>query len=168
MFDGSFATFEALYRRPGVNIIATTSDGNVIINYEEQPHSQKFVTLPGGNSETNNFLEDAKRELLEETGFQSSDWVEWKSFDILKYEKLEWSAVYFIAKDCKKVSELNLDPGEKIDTVLCNFQEFLEISQRSDFRNKELQKIIFGIQNDPEKLKEFKCEIFESKQSSIL
>lgn len=160
MFDGSFATFECTFRRPGVNIIATTSDGKILINNEEQPHSQKFITLPGGNSESENLLEDAKRELLEETGYVSQDWVEWKRFDILKYEKLEWNAIYFIAKDCKKVADQELDSGEKIEVNLYSFQEFLEISQKPDFRNKELQRIIFEILNNPEKLEEFRKEIF--------
>src|SRR6266567_4147904 len=71
MFDGSRKTFEKVERPDTANIIAFTEDGKVIILDQEQPGKDKFVSLPGGRiDEGENPLEAAKRELLEETGFQ--------------------------------------------------------------------------------------------------
>lgn len=156
MFDGSVATFEALRRRPAVTIVAV-ADGKIILNDEEQPLSGKFLTLPGGNSETPSLLDDAKRELLEESGYASDSWVEWFSVDITKYHKFEWDNNFFIAKDVKKVADQNMDSGEKIQTKFITFDEFIELRNNEDFRNKDLIPKLEKAANDEgerQKLKE--------------
>lgn len=137
MFDGSFATFEALKRRPAVTVIAVTED-KIILNEEEQPFVGKFLALPGGNSETASLLEDAKRELQEETGYISDSWINWFTVDITKYHKLDWNNTFFIAKNAQKIGNQSLDSGEKITTRCITFDEFLELRNNEDFRNKDL------------------------------
>jgi 8-oxo-dGTP pyrophosphatase MutT (NUDIX family) len=83
-------------------------------------------------------LEDAKRELLEETGHESSDWVEWFISDPLHFGRLEWNNYFFIARDCKKVKEQNLDAGEKIEVTFATFEEFLDFRNDPKARNKDL------------------------------
>lgn len=137
MFDGSTEIFEALKRHDGVSTVAVTNN-KIIINREEQPNSEPFLSLPGGNSETGNFLEDAKRELVEETGYASDEWVEWFTEDILKYHKLEWNNHIFIAKNSTKITDQKLDSGEKIDVKLITFEEFLELRHDPKFRHKDI------------------------------
>lgn len=91
MFDGSFQTFEGLKRKDAVTILAITTDNKIIINNEEQPTVGRFISLPGGNSEGNGFLNEAKRELEEETGYTSNEWRAWFDSDILYYGKMEWN-----------------------------------------------------------------------------
>lgn len=164
MFDRTFSTFEAVYRRPGLTVIASTEDKKIIVNEEVQPGRPKFYTLPGGNSEENgeSFVEGMQRELLEETGYVSGDWKEWFVSDILFYSKMDWTNLFFIAKNCTFKKTPEPDPGENIKVLLLDFADFVEISQRDDFRNREVTDMIAKIKDDPEKLEEFKREIFDS------
>ncbi len=141
MFDGTIATFEAIRRRDAVVVVAVV-DSKIILNHEEQPGMDSFITLPGGNSETSDFMEDAKRELLEETGYASDAWVKWLTVDILDYHKMEWNNNFFIARNCKKIAEQDLENGEKIVTQLITFEEFLELRHNPDFRNKDLLHVL--------------------------
>ncbi len=157
MFDGSFATFEALKRRDAVVVIAITDSKKILCNDEEQPGMEPFVTLPGGNSETADFMDDAKRELLEESGYAGDSWKLWFSIDILKYHKIEWNNNFFIAHGCKKIAEQNLENGEKITTRLITFEEFLELRNNPKFRNKDLIPLLekaAGSKEEKQKLKE--------------
>ena len=160
LFDGTTTTFEAIYRRPGLTVLAVTEDKKIIVNFETQPNTAAFYTFPGGNSETRDFLDCAKRELLEETGYASESWVTWMTTDPLHYVCMEWQNIFFIAKNCKKVTEQSLEAGEQIQVSLLSFEEFIEITQRKDFRNKEISSLIEGIKNDQEKLEVFRKEIF--------
>jgi ADP-ribose pyrophosphatase len=164
MFDGSFQTFEGLSRRDAVTTLAVTADNKIIINYEEQPGVKAFVSLPGGNSEGTDLLNDAQRELEEETGYTSSEWKIWFSSDILYYEKMDWNNNFFIAKGCTQTSPPANDPGEKIETKLVTFEEFIDITQLPEFRNGEIKRKVYMILNDPDKdslLEDFRTEIFE-------
>lgn len=152
-FDGSFKTFECLRRRDGLTIVAITEDKKFIINYEEHPGYPPFITFPGGNIEEGQTQEQgAQRELLEETGYESDSWELWFSNDILNYKKMVWNNYVFIARDCKKMQEPELDPGEKIETHFLSFEEFIQISQDSKFRNKEISKIVREILDNKHEL----------------
>ena len=134
MFDGSKAVFEALRRQPSVTIIAITNN-KIIFNNEQQPGKLPFSALPGGRIEVEDTpLSAAKRELIEETGFESDTWEQWFVADASNMSKLEWDSYYFIARDCIKKIEPNLDSGEKIETAFLSFEELLE--KRMDMTNR--------------------------------
>jgi ADP-ribose pyrophosphatase len=162
LFDGTTTTFEVIYRRPGLTVLAVTEDKKMIVNFETQPNAAPFYTFPGGNSETGDFLDCAKRELLEETGYVSEKWLEWMTTDPLNYVCMEWRNIFFIARNCKKVAEQNLEAGEQIQVSLVSFEDFLELAQRKDFRNKEISNLVKEIKDDAEKLEAFRKEIFGS------
>ena len=139
MFDGTFSTFEAVKRKNSVTVVAVTEEGKIIVNHEEQPSKTPFISFPGGMVEASeDTLVAAKRELLEESGFVSEDWNEWFVSDPLDYKKLEWNVYFYIAKNCKKLSEQHLDNGEKIITQLLSFDEFLELRKDTRSRNKDI------------------------------
>ena len=138
-FDGSFKVFEAVERKPSVQIIATHKD-KVVLLEEEQPFIGKFSALPGGVCESLNPESDARRELEEETGLTSSDVFLWKKTDFSS--KVVWNTYYFIMRDCAKTSVPYLDSGEKISVSFLSFKEFIDKVLSKDFRNKEFANMI--------------------------
>jgi len=77
LFDGSVTIFEAVKRKDSVQIIAIFNNQLVLLE-EEQPFIGKFLALSGGVCETNVPEDDARRELLEETGFICDSLEFWK------------------------------------------------------------------------------------------
>ncbi len=131
MFDGTFEIFERVWRMPTVEIIAVVGD-KIIIEYQSQPDRKDMINLPSGRADkSDDVMQEAKRELLEETGYESKDWTLF-----LKHEgdgKVLHEVHYFIARDCKKIQEAQLDAGEKIETKLITFDEFLLLTEKPRF-----------------------------------
>ncbi len=142
MFDGSEQLFEAIKKRDSVTVIAVY-ENKIAIDQEEQPGRQLFTTLPGGVCKPNiTTLENAKRELREETGLVSEDWSLWFISDPFHSTKIEWDNYFYIARNCSKIGEPMLDPGEKIQTSFISFDEFLELRNNPRGRNRDLFTIL--------------------------
>ena len=107
-----------------VNIIPLTAEGNVIL-VKQFRHGIRQVSLetPGGLVEPGNTLaEAARRELLEETGFQGEDWSLLGSF----YPQpafLTNRYHTFLVKNAVKVSELKQDEGEDLEVVQVRLEQ---------------------------------------------
>jgi 8-oxo-dGTP pyrophosphatase MutT (NUDIX family) len=159
MFDGTTETFERLKRPNTVQGIATVGD-TILVQRQEQPDSaQPFLSLPGGRcDEGEEPLESAKRELLEETGYVSDDWSLWKEDDPVG--KMQWTIYTFIARNCRKEREPHLDAGEKIDTKLMTFDEFLALSDDPSFRDLELVVPLLRARLDPSEKERLHAAIF--------
>jgi ADP-ribose pyrophosphatase YjhB (NUDIX family) len=138
-FDGSFKVFEAVVRKPSVQMIAIYEDKIVLLE-EEQPFIGKFSALPGGVCESSNPEDDARRELEEETGLTSNNVLLWKKTDFSS--KVVWNTFYFIMKGCVMTSSPHLDSGEKISVFYLSFEEFIERVLSKDFRNKQFANIV--------------------------
>lgn len=141
MFDGSTETFEALKRKDSASIIAVV-ENKIIVNHEEQPMKEPFITIPGGNVDQGTPLEGARRELFEETGYVTEDWQEWFTSDPSHLSKMQCDNYFFIARNCQKTGQQKLDPGEKIEVTLATFEEFLELRNNPKFRNKDLIPVL--------------------------
>ncbi|KKQ28212.1 MAG: NUDIX hydrolase [Candidatus Magasanikbacteria bacterium GW2011_GWC2_37_14] len=158
LFDKSIATYEMLKRKNTVEIIPIMDD-KICLIYEEQPTLPVAYSVVGGQQDFDETpLDCAKRELLEETGLASNDWELIKEFD--PYNKIEWTISRFIARNCQKVAEQNLDPGEKIELRPVAFDEFMKIMVSDRFRSQDvtadiLKMIHFG------KFEEFKNKLFK-------
>jgi len=156
MFDGTTSTFEAIKRKDSVTVIAVVGD-KIIVNNEEQPGKAPFMALPGGICDTGSTpLEDAKRELLEETGYISDNWQAWFVSDPLQYAKVDWNNNFFIAKNCKKVAEQKLDSGEKIETKLLSLDEFIDFRHNPKSRNKDIFQILEKVSESEEEKQKLK------------
>jgi ADP-ribose pyrophosphatase len=158
LYDGSKEVFEVLKRPDTVQILPTIED-KIYLSYEEQPNKPLSFTFLGGRAEEGEEpLVTAKRELLEEAGVESDDW------ELLKvYEnegKIQWNIYLFVARNCKKVAEPHLDPGEKIEVKEVNFDEFLEIVSSEKFWGRDIANDILRMRLDKEKLEEFKKKLF--------
>jgi ADP-ribose pyrophosphatase len=159
MFDGSTETFEMLQRPNTIEVIATQGD-KVLMSRQSQPNKENFYSLYGGRAEIGEDpLVTAKRELLEESGLESDEWELFKSYQPV--HKIDWTIYLFVARNCRKVAEPNLDAGEKIEPLACTFDEFLQIIEQDEYWGKELAWDIHKMkQNDT--LTAFKNKLFIS------
>jgi ADP-ribose pyrophosphatase len=159
MFDGSYATFEKLSRADTVNIIGIVGR-KIIVLWQKQPDWKKSKnTLAGGRVDGDELsLQAAKRELLEETGYVSKEWILWK--EISPYNKIVWTVYNFIARDCIKRQEPEPDAGEKLEARLVGFEEFLKLSEDPDFYESELKNSLLRARFDRKYRKEFKKLLF--------
>ena len=159
MFDGSSAVFESIWRYPTVEIIATVGD-KILIENQDQPDRKNKITLPGGRADNgDDILEEAKRELLEETGYGSHDWRLFKTISLKG--KLLYDNHFFIARDCQKIKEPELDPGEKIATKMITFDEFIKLSNEPKFWiSQQFINLLLRAEYDKKEKKELRRKIF--------
>jgi len=97
-------------------IVAMDKDKRVILKKEYRYAIDKeLIEIPGGtyDNESDNPLDVAKRELLEETGYESDDW----GFlgTLYDYPTKDTNTIsLYIAKNIYKVAEQKLDISEEI------------------------------------------------------
>lgn len=158
MYDGSIETFEMLKRDNTLLIIPTIGD-KIVISHQEQPSKPPFTSFLGGRSEEGEDpLTTAKRELLEESGLSSEDWELYKAYE--PFSKLDWEIYIYIARNCKKVAEQNLDAGEKIQLEEISFEKFIELVTQEHFWAGEFALDIMRMQQKPGALEEFRKKLF--------
>ncbi|MFH1946824.1 MAG: NUDIX hydrolase [Candidatus Magasanikbacteria bacterium] len=156
MFDGSKATFERIHRAPSVECIAIVDD-KIITLEQTQPNRDWYPSLPGGRiDEGEQPAEAITRELLEETGYTA------ESFELYREytgnSKLYFPEYIFIARNCKKTSEQDIDGGEKINVKLSTFDEFLDMFRDTNcatsiYLKSEIYEVLLD-DNEKEKLKQ--------------
>lgn len=156
MFDGTKATFEKLKRPDTVITFPVLEDGRILLTKQEQPGGKgHFIAGAGGRVDPGeDILDAAKRELLEETGYEAEEFVLWKSLQPIG--KIEWAVYVFVAKRIKKVAEINADSGEKIELYPVTFDEFMEIALGENFYEKEVHEDVFMATFDEQKRNELK------------
>lgn len=133
MFDGSFKTFEGLKRPNSIEVFAAVGN-KVMIQKQTQPHIRGyFYSIPSGRMDyADDPLQEAKRELLEESGYVSDEWELLK--EVQPYRDAAYVVYYFVARSCYKKQKPNLDGGERITTKLISFDELLRFSDNPRFR----------------------------------
>ncbi len=156
MYDSSTHTFEKIMRPDTVLVIPVTEDGKIIICEQEQPHRDKpYLSLISGRVEEDEPPEEAaQRELLEETGFEAKELILWDEYS--PGTKIGWTIYTYVAKNCKKVAEQNLDPGEKIKCDFISFDQFIELLANKKVHDIHLTVKALEAKLDPGKMKAFK------------
>ena len=150
LFDGTTATYEALRRPDTAIVFPVLADGKILLTKQQQSGSRPFIGGAGGRiEEGESALEGAKRELREETGYEADEWILWDA--VQPVGKLDWAVYSFIAKGLRKVGDMDLDPGEKIELYPVTFDEFLDIGIKPNFAEKEVVNKIWEAHADPEK-----------------
>ncbi len=159
LFDGTTATFERL-KRPSTAQVIPVVGAKILIVDQQQPDTKHFTTVPGGRcDEGEDPLVAAKRELLEETGYVSDDWELFRKENPVG--KMEWTIYTYVARNCKKVQEPELDPGEKMSACLITFEEFIQLGSSADFYDKELDLELSRAQFDLAKKEELNKLLFK-------
>lgn len=141
MFDGTTAVFEKLRRPDTVVVFPILPDGKILMTEQEQPGKTPFIGAAGGRvDEEEDTLTAAKRELLEETGYIAEEFILWDARQPVS--KIDWAVFTFIARGLKKVSDLDLDAGEKIKLLPLTLDELINIATDKNIYFAE-QEIVF-------------------------
>ena len=155
MYDGTKATFEKLKRPDTVVVFAVDDDGKILLTKQEQPGKEPFIGAAGGRVDKGeDILDAAKRELLEETGYEAEDFILWKALQPIS--KIEWAVYVFVARKIKRVAELSLDAGEKIEVMFVQFDEFTNIALQENFYEQEVYRDIVEAMFNNKKKEELK------------
>jgi ADP-ribose pyrophosphatase len=159
MFDGSFETFEKLIR-PDTCLIIPTVGNKILVIKQKQPGWKKYKTSAvGGRVDEGEMpIETAKRELLEETGYVSKNW---KCLKKIRYsDKIIASVHFYVARNCVYKQSAQPDAGEKIETRLITFDEFIKLSEDLDFYEGELKNMLLRARFDKKFKKDFHSLLF--------
>lgn len=159
MYDGNIKTFEATKQKDGILIIPTIGD-KIVIQKQRQPGTNWYYTVPGGRLDVpkENPRQTALRELLEETGMKPKNIRLWKKIQNPSY--IIRNLYIFVANDCKKVTELELDGGEKVSLELLTFDQFLKLSDHPSFFRDQFMILMLEARLNPKIKAKFKKAIF--------
>jgi ADP-ribose pyrophosphatase len=158
LYNGKTTVFEMLKRNPTVNIIPVTESKEIIYAYQEQPGKEPMIGFPAGRVEHHEEPERAaRRELREETGYGCQELVLWDLHQ--PSSKIEWLIYTYIAKGCKKVTEQELDGGEKISLRFATFDTINDIILHPQFREDEIALKMLKLQKDPTQWADFKKQL---------
>lgn len=130
MFDWSFATFEAIKRKPWITVLPITKGGKILYIKELQPHMDDYATgiVCWWCEKWENPDLAASRELEEETWYKAEEMIKLSVYDdFWTYKKIEGERHLYLALWCEKTSEQKLDAWEKIDTFEVDKKTFLDI-----------------------------------------
>lgn len=133
--EGVFEIMHTNYRT--AIVAAFDTNGNLVLVRQYRPGPEKIlIELPSGMiEEGENDLEGARRELLEETGYITDDIMEIGNFYGGAYS--DGVFIVFLARNCVKISNQELDQTEFIDVLTWSQAEFEKYygSNRSNGQN---------------------------------
>lgn len=128
--DGSKELWDFVAHRNGAAaVVPALPDGRILLCRQYRPALDRYTwELPAGerDSQTEETIECAKRELTEETGYTSDKWeriLSLKSTVAFCNELID----VFLAEDCYKIGEQHLDSAESIDLKIFEQAELLEM-----------------------------------------
>jgi 8-oxo-dGTP pyrophosphatase MutT (NUDIX family) len=131
--------------RAWANIVALTKNGEVVL-VKQYRHGVCDVLweFPGGVVEDDEDpVEGAKRELLEETGYASSNLIQIAR--LYPNPALQTNTLYcFLALDAEKVGGQNLDAGEDIEVDLVPLDKLIEMAKIGEFQHALMTAVLFS------------------------
>ena len=130
--DGTTGVREYIQHNGAVAVIAITANNHIVIERQyRHPVKQIMLELPAGKLELGEMeLKAAKRELLEETGYHSNDWIRLGTcLPCIGYsnEKI----TYYLAHNAVP-GQAMLDEGEFLETFTLPFEEFLAMAYNGE------------------------------------
>ncbi len=159
LFNGTKTIFEKAKRPDTVVIFPILPDGRILLLEQEQPGRIPSFDTPGGRiEEGEDVLSAAKREMLEETGYEAEKFILLDAQQPIN--KVDWAVYTFIAKGLRKVGEINPDAGEKIKLYPVNFDKLLDTVTAENFYSPEPMIKFLEVKYNSEKRKELE-ELFK-------
>ncbi len=130
------ATFSVLEAPDWVNVIALTPENDIVLVEQYRYGIEKpTLELPGGVCDEE---EDPKttciRELAEETGFSSDEWVYLGNVSSNPAMLTNYTHTY-IAKNCIKTIDQQLDGNERINVHVLPLEEFLGLIRDGEIKH---------------------------------
>lgn len=150
MYDGSSATFEALSRADTAHAVGVLPNGMILLTEDEQPNRPAVLTPAGGVIERGESpAAAAQREFLEETGYRIGTLVPWHQYQ--PSHRIAWTVHAFIGRDLAKVSDPQLEAGERIALRTYTFEEFLSLGREQRLRDLVIRIILLEALLDSQK-----------------
>ena len=120
-----------------VNVVPITETGEFIL-IKQYRHASKelHIEVPGGTLDPGETSVEggAQRELLEETGHVSEKWV--KVGEHFPNPAIQSNKMHtFVALDCKKIKEQDLDPYEDLSLYLCSKEQVKEHLRKGEINH---------------------------------
>ena len=127
------ASFSILEAPDWINVIALTPNKEIILVEQFRYGIQRpTLELPGGVCDAGESpLQSSKRELLEETGFSAKEWISLGKVSSNPAMQSNCTHTY-LAQDCIKTNEQQLDGNERINVHVMALQEFLDLVKSGD------------------------------------
>jgi 8-oxo-dGTP pyrophosphatase MutT (NUDIX family) len=131
--------------RTWANIVALTKNGEVVL-VKQYRHGVCDVLLefPGGVVEDGEDpMDGAKRELLEETGYTSSNLIQVAR--LYPNPALQTNTLYcFLALNAENVGGQNLDAGEDIEVELVPLDQLIDMAKRGELPHALMTAVLFS------------------------
>lgn len=136
--DGTEAVWDIFGAPASVAILAVTERNEVVLARQFRPGPERVLDeLPGGNVDAGeDVLAGAKRELLEETGYAGDCEIAGCSW-LASAARTRRHVV--VARNARKVAEPSPEPGEFVEVVLMDMNQF-----RIHLRGGELSDVDLG------------------------
>lgn len=130
------ATFSILEAPDWINVIALTSENEIVLVEQYRYGIEKStLELPGGVCDPGEDpLKSSKRELLEETGYSSNNWVSLGNVSSNPAMQTNYTHTY-LARSCAKTSKQLLDGNERINVHVLPLIEFLDMVGRGEVKH---------------------------------
>lgn len=132
--NGKFLDATIFEFRTWANIIALTKNNDVVLIKQYRHGVQEVLwEIPGGVVEDEEDpLEGVKRELLEETGYTASEFIQVGA--LYPNPAIQTNTMYcFLALDAEEVTKQSLDDGEDIEVHLVPLNELVAMTKRGEF-----------------------------------
>ena len=129
-----FSPYYSYSRRDYTVIVASDTDGNYLCVRQFRQGIKAVTTeFPAGGIEGEDALACAKRELMEETGYGSSDWTHLLTVPSNATISDNYAHV-FMARNCRKAGDQRLDETEYLNVIKLTPEEVEELVLSGGFQ----------------------------------